>query len=236
MPLITRTDLMRFAPHASAAIAAAIVTHADAVLPKWGINTAPRLWMLMAQISVESASLTALVENLNYSAERLVQVWPTRFATVAAAQAYAGNPQALANKVYAGRLGNAGPDDGWLNRGQGLLQVTGLDNVKQLAGTMDLSVADARAALTSDAGMLDCAAASFAAADCLRHADAGDVTGCTKTLNGGTNGIADREAAYALAKKVWPTLGTVSAAAVIPAPVIVPIPGSLRSSIASGPR
>lgn len=67
-------------------------------------------------------------ENLNYSAKRLTQVWPKRFPTLASAQPYANNPQKLANKVYGGRLGNDGPDDGWRYRGRGLAQITGKAN------------------------------------------------------------------------------------------------------------
>lgn len=78
-------------------------------------------------------------ENLNYSANRLTEVWPSRFPTLAAAQPFANNPRRLANKVYGGRLGNTGPDDGWLYRGRGLAQVTGKTNYAKfgLAGTPD---------------------------------------------------------------------------------------------------
>lgn len=80
-----------------------------------------------------------LEENLNYSAKRLTQVWPSRFPTIAAAAPYANNPRKLANKVYGGRLGNTGPDDGWTFRGRGLAQITGKANYVKfgLAGTPD---------------------------------------------------------------------------------------------------
>ncbi len=151
MPLITRAHLAVLAPHAAAHIVAAIVDHADEVLPRYGLATTTRLPDFMAHILVESAYLTRTDENLSYTAERLHAVWPTRFPTVAGAEPFAHNPQALANKVYGGRMGNAGPDDGWLNRGQGLLQTTGHDNIARLAAQMKIAFEAARTMLTSDA-------------------------------------------------------------------------------------
>lgn len=82
----------------------------------------------LGQVLHESGMLERTEENLNYSAARIAQVWPRRFASVQDAQPYAHRPQALANKVYGGRLGNTAPDDGWRYRGRGLIQITGKNN------------------------------------------------------------------------------------------------------------
>lgn len=85
----------------------------------------------------ESGHLERLVESLGYSAERLVKVWPRRFPALAAAKPFEYNPEALAEKVYGGRLGNVHPGDGWKYRGRGLIMCTGLDNyalIQRLTG------------------------------------------------------------------------------------------------------
>jgi putative chitinase len=87
---------------------------------------------ILAEVYHETGGqMQPVEENLNYSAKRLTQVWPGRFPTIDSAKPYANNPQRLANKVYGGRMGNTGPNDGWLFRGRGLPQITGRDNYRR---------------------------------------------------------------------------------------------------------
>lgn len=113
----------------------------NAALDRWGIDTPARVAHFLAQVGVESGGLARVEENLSYSAERLMTVWPSRFKTLAAAQAYARNPEALANKVYGGRMGSTQPGDGWRYRGRGLKQLTGRNNYKEYAEAYRVGIA-----------------------------------------------------------------------------------------------
>lgn len=86
----------------------------------------------VGQVLHETGRLEKLVENLNYSAQRLTEVWPARFPTLEKAISCAWNPQGLAERVYGNRLGNHRQGDGWRYRGRGIPMVTGLDNYKLL--------------------------------------------------------------------------------------------------------
>lgn len=105
-----------------------------------GITTPQRQAAFLAQAMVESAELRNLEENLSYSAERLHQVWPARFPDIAAASAYAHSPEKLANKVYAGRMGNGdeASGDGWKYRGRGLITLTGRENYARFSTAMQI--------------------------------------------------------------------------------------------------
>jgi predicted chitinase len=99
-------------------------------MARYGIISVEQRSAFLGQVFVETGSLRSISENLNYSVERLEQVWPKRFKSDAAAAPYAHNPQALAEYVYGGRrdLGNTQPGDGYQYRGRGFLQVTGRSN------------------------------------------------------------------------------------------------------------
>lgn len=98
------------------------------------IDTPVRRAAFLAQVGHESQNLSRLVENLNYTAQRILEVWPKRFpGGVAAAMRYEHAPERLANCVYANRLGNLGPasGDGWTYRGRGPMSITGRDNYRR---------------------------------------------------------------------------------------------------------
>jgi len=227
VPLITAAQIAAVAPHADPKIAAAVIAHADDVLPRYGLATRARLTDFLAHVLVESAYLTTCAENLNYSAARLMQVWPGRFPSIESTIGFAHNPEALANRVYGARMGNTGPNDGWLNRGQGLIGTTGHDNIAKLAADMGIAFEAARAMLTSDTGMLEAAAAVYCMLGAPAYADKGDIVGSTRCINGGANGLTDRKFMLAKCQRVWPDPIAVVSHPITPTPVVSHDPPSV---------
>lgn len=127
--MITPQLLQQLCPGLDPGTAALSAPRLQTAAERFGINTRLRMAHWLAQLAHESGFKPA-VENLNYNAQRLTQVWPSRFPTLASAQRCAHNPEALANTVYAGRLGNGGAEsgDGFMFRGRGFLQITGRSN------------------------------------------------------------------------------------------------------------
>lgn len=168
----------------------------------------PARWaMFLAQCGHESASFTRLVESLNYSPEGLMQTWPKRYSADLASLhgrtgTKAADQRAIANHVYNGRMGNkADSDDGWTFRGRGLIHVTGRDNYREcgrhigvdLLATPDIIGNDRRHAAESAVWYWD-------TRNLNDYADRGDLRGCTKAINGGFNGLPDRERRYSMAR------------------------------------
>ena len=195
--------IKKIAPHASPEIAAMVADHADSIFPEYGVSNMRRQASIMAHMCVETQGFTRLEENLNYSALRLTQVWPKRFPTEQDAFPFAHNPQALANKVYNGRMGNR-PDsnDGWIYRGKGLLQTTGRNNNRLLGAKLGVDAATVAEWLTSPDNALRCAACLYNMLNVGPAADVDDMTLQTKRINGGLNGLAERQRAYTLAMRI----------------------------------
>lgn len=157
---VTSAQLRTAAPLGNPQIIAAIAAASASVFRRYNISNRNRVWGVLSTI-IEESGLKTLFENLNYSAERAHQVFPREFPTVESAEPYAHNPQAFANKVYGGRMGNIEPNAGWLYRGQGLDQITGEDNFKLLSRLTGLNLVDHPELVTSPTHMLECAVALF---------------------------------------------------------------------------
>jgi putative chitinase len=173
---------------------AAMVTSAPYIFEKYGINTKTAMLQFMAQISHECGAGLEVEENLNYTAQRMMQVWPSRFHSLAEAEPYAHNPQALANKVYNGRMGNAiDSNDGWNYRGRGATQCTGREGYQKLGQKLGIDLLSHPELVNAPQSFLECGAGDFILCGCLLPALSGDLYKVTLKLNGGTVGLAERQ-------------------------------------------
>lgn len=165
------------------------------------IDTRLRVCAFLAQIGHESNGLQFLEENLNYSADGLLKTWPSRFTAGSAADA-ARNPEKIANIVYANRMGNSTPGDGWKYRGRGPIQITGKSNYLSCGKALGVDLL-ANPDLIKQPGYAARSAAWFWESNGLNAlADADRFTDITRKINGGTNGLEDRKKRYALALSV----------------------------------
>lgn len=167
------------------------------------INT-PRRWAaFLANALHETGGFFRLVEDLSYRAERLREVWPSRFPTVADAQPFARNPEKLAERVYGGRLGNISPGDGFKYRGRGLFGTTGRDNYARLGMATGWDVLVRPEMLEAPPAATESATRYWTWRSCNTPADAGDITEVRRRINGGLIGIDDVRARYARALKLF---------------------------------
>ena len=175
------------------------------VFAKYEINTPIRQAAFIGQCAHESGNFKTLEENLNYHPETLMKVWPSRFPDMATANKYAHNPQMLANKVYAGRLGNSQENDGWNFHGRGLIQLTGRENYERCGNSLGVDLTS-KPSLLVEPNYACLSAGWFWSKKGLNDlADAGDIDIMTKRINGGLLGLDDRKAKIALAEKALNT-------------------------------
>lgn len=160
----------------------------------------------LGQMWVESAGFSTLTENLNYSVDALKAKFGRHRISLAEAEMYGRKPgrpanqEAIANAIYGGEwgrenLGNTKPGDGWKNRGSGVKQITGETNIRESGFTPE--------ELRTDIFKSCLAAAKFFINHgCVAPALRGDITEVTRRVNGGSNGLAERMAKTASARKV----------------------------------
>ena len=197
---ITEQQLLQILPNAGRQ-AGVFVPVLNTAMGKYGIVTRLRIAAFIAQIGHESGQLTRLVENLNYSAEGLMKTWPSRFDLVRATAA-ARKPEQIANIVYAGRMGNTEPGDGWKYRGRGLFQVTGRANYAACGEALGLDLINQPTLLEQPQYAAMSAAWFWSTRGLNTLADAGDFVKITRRINGGLTGQEDRQALYEKALKV----------------------------------
>lgn len=161
--------------------------HLESALFRFGITTPHRIAAFIGQCHVESAGFTRMEENLMYtSARRLHAVFPSRFGSPAEAMPYVGDPERIANRVYAGRIGN-GPEssgDGWRYRGRGIKQLTGRANYAAAAAALGRPYLSAPRLVQEPADAVLTAAWFWASHGLNPLADAGSIDAITRRVNG----------------------------------------------------
>ena len=162
------------------------------ILDLYEVNTKLRLAHFFSQISHESG-LKPISENLNYSAQGLIQTF-SKYFTTTEALIFARKPEKIANRVYANRMGNGDEKsgDGWKYRGRGFIQITGKINYFQLANDTDLDCLKNPDLLLQEANAMISALWFWNKAGLNKLADKNDIKGITRKINGGYNGLEHR--------------------------------------------
>jgi putative chitinase len=177
------------------------------LLPDYEINTPQRIAAFIAQCAHESGGFMVLKENLNYKAASLRKLFSKYFPNDELANEYCPRPnkqQAIANRIYASRMGNGPEDsgDGYTYRGRGLIQLTGKDNYTWFAASIGITPDEASEYLQTFEGAAQSACWFWETNNLNQWADKGDILTLTKRINGGTIGLEDRIKHYEHAKHI----------------------------------
>lgn len=193
----------------SADLATRWYPHLVSTMAEFDISTPARQAAFIAQIGTESGGFKTLSESFNYSIAGLA-IFGNRLTASQREQLGRRNwegplpverQRAIANLVYAGRYGNKASGDGYKFRGRGLKQITFLDNYRACGRALGIDLISNPDLLLQDEYAARSAGWFWKANNCNSFADSGDFVGLTKRINGGDNGLADRQARYAVAKK-----------------------------------
>lgn len=212
--MLSAEQFQQLFPDAPEADRAGFLSSASGLFHHAGLHaSAARCHFFLAQLGHESQGLRQATENLSYSAIRLTQVWPSRFPSLEAAQPFARDPEALAERVYGGRLGNSRPGDGYRYRGRGYLQLTGRENYRAVGARAGLPLEAQPELAAEPAHALAVACAVWSWKTLNPYCDAGDFTGLSRRINGGLVGLQDRYTWLARAQRClpWPGLDHVRA-------------------------
>ena len=184
------------------------VSALNQLLPDYGIDTPQRVAAFLAQCAHESGNFVFLKENLNYRAASLRKIFPKYFSDDAIANQYAGLPnkaEAIANRIYANRMGN-GPEesgDGYRYCGRGLIQLTGRNNYEAFADSIESTPEEVSVYLETFEGAVQSACWFWETNNLNQFADADDIKTMTRRINGGFIGLEDRIKHYEHAKHVF---------------------------------
>lgn len=201
--IITEENIRLIMPLArSAAVYAPMLTRA---IKEFSIDSPLRAAAFLAQVAHESTQLNRTDENLNYSAEALHAKFNKYFSALTDMSYYHRQPERIANRIYANRMGNGDEQsgDGWKYRGHGLIQLTGRYMFEQYQAATGVPVLEQPGLLLMAPDAARSAAWFWATNGLNELADAGNFIRITRRINGGTDGLTQRQAFYSAAKQVF---------------------------------
>jgi putative chitinase len=203
--MITADKLLKFAPNIKDAPAHA--TALEAARLESTVDNVRRLCAFLGQISVETGGFKLMEEDMNYrNPERLDALFSRVKGTADAKALIAKGPQAIANRVYGGRLGNGdeASGDGWRYRGSGYKQLTGRNNYREMGKLIGLDLENNPDWVRVNPTAAKVAFAFWDAKKCSPLADSGDIEAITERVNGPAMlALAERRAATARALEIW---------------------------------
>ena len=165
----------------------------NSAFKKYSITDTNEAAMFLAQTTHESNDYKRLEESFNYRPERLFQVFKKRVGTIEKAKELCSQgSEAIANFVYGGRLGNS-QDEGYKYRGRGIIQLTGKNNYKYYGEKLNIDLVNSPDLAKEPNIAIEIALLFWKEKGCGLLARNGDVKGVTKLINGGYNGLEDRE-------------------------------------------
>jgi len=175
----------------------AVLAEIPLIMQKFGIENRLRLSHFLAQTAHESGNFKHVVENMNYSVDGLLKIFPKYFKDRATAEKYARKPEMIGSRVYASRMGNGdeASKEGFKFRGRGYIQLTGKDNYKQFSDFIgedcvtNPDLVATKYPLTSAAFFFN---KNGIWAICDKGATKEQIVAVTKRVNGGTIGLDDR--------------------------------------------
>jgi putative chitinase len=165
---------------------------------RFAIDSPFRIAGFLSNVAHESGGFATVTEGLHYSVAGLMRTWPQRFPTVEVAQAYAMQPEKIANRAYCDRMGNGSEasGDGWKYRGRGLIQLTGKNNYVAYSMACDNEALQYPDIVVEPKYAAESAGWFWDVNRLNTLADAQDVRGMRRRINGGFNGLDDTQAKY----------------------------------------
>jgi len=200
--MITLELLQHMCPHTHQATLEMFVDPLNDVAKHYDMLENPkREAAFVAQVAHESGGFTATKENLKYKAASLMKTFHKYFPSMSLAMEYERQPEKIANRVYANRMGNGdeASGDGWMFHGRGLIQLTGRDNYTRFAKSIGKTVEDTAAYMETAAGATASAGWFWYVNKLNAYCDSDNFVMLTRRINGGTIGIEDRKRLYLLA-------------------------------------